>query len=193
MKLRLAFLVATSILCSLAMGQTGDQSIKSEELVGKIEVINLMNQVNPLVLTKEQIRKLLPPIEKARQKVKEIKKAEADEMKKLETKIDAALKEGYEKGAVPSPDLVKELAATFNAMRIRRDLIAQENAENVYDIFKVTLNAGQLKAAANSLNPKMFNPDFKPEEMKDEDRHLLFVREILLHPATYEMLVKMAK
>lgn len=192
MKLRFAFLLFVGLLSSLSFAQADPWS-KSEEVLAKVDQLNLLNQINPLVLTKEQVRKLLPPIEKARQKVRDIKKAEAEEMKKLEVKVDAALAAGIDKGSVPSPDLMKEINATFQAMRVRRDLIAQENAENVYAVFRTTLNAGQLKAAANSLNPKLFNPNFKPEEMKDEDRHLLFVREIMLHPGTYDLLVKLSK
>lgn len=194
MKRLLPIVLALSLaLAAGAQTLDKDRGQKSATVMDKVDTLNLMNQINPLVMTKEQIRKILPAIEKARQKVKDIEKVEADELRRLEEKLDGALKDGYEKAAVPSPDLIKELQGIFNAMRIRRELIASENAENVLKVVLETLNVGQKKAAANSLNPKQFNPNFKPEEFTEEDRLRLYTREILLHPLAYDLLVKLSK
>ena len=183
-------------LASMAFGQTAAQQQRgerSDNVVDKVDKLNLLNQILPLIMTKEQIRKILPAIERARQKVRDIEKVESDDLKAIEGKVDAALKDAMGKDAVPSKALLQELAGTFAAMRNRRQLIAEENAQNVAKVVKEVLNAGQIKTEANSINPKLFNPNFKPEEMTQDDRLELFIREILLHPLTYDLLVQMSK
>jgi hypothetical protein len=41
------------------------------------------------------------------------------------------------------------------------------------------------------LNPKIYDPGVKTEELKDDDRLRLFVREVFLDPLAYDVLVKM--
>jgi hypothetical protein len=42
------------------------------------------------------------------------------------------------------------------------------------------------------LNPKVFgDPNYKAEEMKDDDRLKFFIREVMLDPLAYDILVRM--
>jgi hypothetical protein len=61
----------------------------------------------------------------------------------------------------------------------------------VMEAMKTSLNAGQMKVAANALDFKLYNPNIKPEEIKEEDRLRLYVQEVLLDPLAYDLLVKM--
>jgi tRNA nucleotidyltransferase/poly(A) polymerase len=184
------------IILSFALAISGavfaqDKSAQSTAILQKMRQIDLLNHLIPLVMTKEQIRKLLPEIEKAR---RDVRTQEAEEAKLLSEKaaaIDKAVKDGIDKGDVPDKQLLKELNAMIRFFSMKRDAVANDNTTNVLAIMKTTLNAGQLKAAGNSLNPKVFDPSVKLEELKDDDRLRLFVREVMLDPLAYDLLVKM--
>ncbi|HMS53766.1 MAG TPA: hypothetical protein PKA27_00060 [Fimbriimonadaceae bacterium] len=192
----LALLSLAALSITSAFAQTGaldkDRGAKSDAIIIKVDQVNLMNHLMPLLMTKEQVRKILPAVEKARQKVRDIEKVEFEDLRKVEAKLDAAIKDGYDKGSVPDPSLLKEVGGIFAAMRTRRDLIAEENAQNVLKVVKETLNTGQFKTAANSLNVRAFNPALKPEEMDDDNKVRIFCREIFLHPLAYDIMVKMS-
>src|SRR5262245_56791849 len=94
---RLLSLLVTLFVVAHAIAQGSavekDRQNRSDNILTKVDQLNLMNQILPLVMTREQVRKILPPIEKARQKVREIEKVELEDMKKIDAKIDAALKD----------------------------------------------------------------------------------------------------
>lgn len=104
--------------------------------------------------------------------------------------MDKAVKDGIEKGDVPDKQLLRELNAMVRLFSMKRAAVASDNAVMVLDVLKTTLNAGQLKVAANTLDFKIYNPNIKPEEIKEEDRLKLYVQEVLLDPLAYDLLVK---
>jgi tRNA nucleotidyltransferase/poly(A) polymerase len=185
-------LIAISIVLALATaGFAQDKSAASVATLQKMRQIDLLNHLLPLVLQKEQIRKMLPTIEKARRDVKAQQDEEAKFLQQYSPKIEKAVKDGVEKGDVPDKELLKELNAMVRMMTMKRSAVVSDNTQMVLEVFKSSLNAGQLKAAANSLDFKLYNPNIKPEEVKDEDRIRLFVQEVLLDPLAYDLLVKM--
>lgn len=159
----------------------------------KLIKTELLSQIIPVLLTRDQIRKLLLPIERCRGRVKELEKKEADELVKLEPSFDVALKEGTEKTISPKRETIDDMRNFLFAVRIRRLALAQENIEEVMTAFMGNSNAGQRRAAANSLNPKFFNPNAKPEEMTEEQKIHVFVSEVLLHPLSYDLLIQLSK
>lgn len=167
------------------------QNAQSAATLQKMRQLDLLNQLIPLVLTKEQIRKVLPVIERARRDVKVQEDEEAKLLAQKAAQIDKAVKDGVEKGDVPNKELLKELNAMIRFFDMKRDAVANDNTQMVLEVMKTTLNAGQLKAAANSLNLKAFNPSIKVEELKEEDKLKFFVREIMLDPLAYDILVRM--
>src|SRR5437879_4481825 len=90
--------------------QSPDQTKRSEEIVAKMRQIDILNQVIPLALTKDQINKLLPAVERARAKVIQTQKDEAVTLEKLDGKITAAIKKSIQDGLTPPRDLLDELA-----------------------------------------------------------------------------------
>src|SRR4051812_37834674 len=78
-----------------------DQGKKSDEILKKMRQIDLLNQMLPMAMSKDQIGKLLPVIEKARQSVKDEQKFEYKQLLEVEGKVDAAIKAGVDKGEVP--------------------------------------------------------------------------------------------
>jgi hypothetical protein len=173
--------------------QTPDQVKHSEEVIAKMRQIDLLNQLIPLALTKAQIGALLPVVERARQKVTTIQKDEATALDKLDLKISNAIKKSVETGVAPPKDLLNELAEATQRMSVNRVLAIDENTSNVLKVFNETLNKGQKKAAANSLSPKLVNPNAKPEEITDDEKIKYFVQEILLDPQCYTILLQLEK
>jgi DNA polymerase/3'-5' exonuclease PolX len=187
--------VAALSLVSGAMAQStadAERARQSTEVMNKVQKLDLMNMVLPLLFTKEQYRQLLPAIEKARENVRQAEKQEADELKKLEPSLTAALKEAEEKGEVPKAEVLNEARSTLRRLGTARMLISQMNTENVMEAFMKVANAGQRKTAANSLRPAEFGITTKPEEMTEEAKLRIFVREILLHPLTYDVMRKLS-
>ena len=177
-----------------ALAQVDEARAKqSDAIMLKIKQLDLMNHVLPLLMTKEQVKKLLPVVEKARQNVKKAQLKEADALKTFDAKLSAAHKNAVEKGQVPGRTLLNEVATLFQALTIARGIVADENTDDVIKAMREVLNPGQIKAAINDLNPKLFDPRLKPEEMSDNDKLRFFVKEIFLDPALYDVLVLLAR
>lgn len=194
MKLRHWICIAVAMTSVFAGAQAVDQerAQKSDEVFQKATKLDLLNQILPLLFTKEQFRDILPSIERARQRVRETQKLEADELSKLDKQLDAALKDAMEKGVVPPRELLADVSKTLQKLSIARGIISGQNTQEVFDAFVKTANAGQKKAAANALSPKLFDPSAKPEEMSDDEKLRVFVREILLHPLAYDIMRKLS-
>lgn len=191
---------AFSIFCALAVLAGADAQVtaadrakKSEEVVKKVRQLDLMNNLLPLVLTKEQLGKILPVIEKARAAVREQEQTEYDFLMKLQPKLDAALKEATEKGQVPGREVVNETWATLQMFAWKRKAVADENTQNVLKAFEDATNEGQRRTAINTLNPKSYDPNADPKTMSDKQKLEMFVRVILLDPLAYDLMVGMLK
>lgn len=190
--------MATALALSLVtLGNT--QTITPEQMAAQSDAIfiknlklDLYNQILPILFTKEQLRAILPAIERARQTVRETEKLEYAELKKLEKDLDAALKDAETNNKIPPPELMTRISNTLKKLGAARQLIAQMNTQGVMDAFMKAANAGQHKAAANSLNLALIMPGVKPEDVKDEDKIRIYVREVLLHPDAYEILRKLS-
>ncbi len=189
------FLIVLSVVLAIAGAAfaqpTSEKAKQSTATLEKMRQIDLLNHLLPLVMTKEQIRKILPIIEKARRDVRTQEDLEAKILGQYAAKVNKAVQDGIEKGDVPDKELLRELNAVIRTFTMQRAAIASDNTKMVLEIVKTTLNAGQMKAAGNSLDFKLYNPNIKPEEIKDEDRLNLFIQEILLDPLAYDLLVKM--
>ncbi|HWA83981.1 MAG TPA: hypothetical protein VG820_11125 [Fimbriimonadaceae bacterium] len=172
---------------------TAEQGKKSDEVVMKMRQIDLLNQIVPLALKKDQINALLPVIERARAKVAQVEKDEANTLAKLDSKISAAIKKSIEENTPPPKELSMELAKATQDMSDRRLLVVSENTEAVLKVFNDTLDAGQKKVAANSFAAAYINPNVKPDEIKESEKINFFIREVLLDPQAYDLLIELAK
>lgn len=150
------------------------------------------NLMLPILITKDQFKVILPAIEKARERVRLTYKMERDLMKALEPKIDDSITAAAEKGQVPSAQLLAEVDQLRAKIGMQEFMMAQTNEDDVYQAISKTLNAGQLKAMANSLNPKLLNPNLKPDKMTQEEKLRLFISDVLLSIDYYDDLVKMS-
>jgi hypothetical protein len=170
-----------------------EQSRKSEAILMKLRQIDLLTQFVPLALSKEQINKLLPAVERARAKVIALQKEEAQTLEKLDGKITEAISKSIDKNTPPPKALLDELALATATMGAKRDVLIDENTVAVMKVFNDICNAGQKKAAANSLAPQLFDPNLKPDKMTDGEKIRFFVQQIVLDPQSYDVLIRLEK
>lgn len=166
---------------------------RADEIVAKIKRMDLMNQLLPLVLTKAQLDKILPVVETARKEARKAEGVEYEMLVKLEPSVDAALKEALEEQKLPPEDTMKNCAATFKTMNIRRQAIIADNVALVMAVLDKELNAGQKKAAANAIRPNLFDPNLDPSKMSDADKMRVYVQAIILDREAYDLLLTMSQ
>lgn len=191
------FALAIAVLFSLFhVGRaqvTPEQRAKSEAIMAKMRQIDMLNQLIPLVLTKEQIGKLLPAVEKARARVFQVQKEEAAALDKLDAKLTAAVNKSVDTGVPPSKEFMNELAEATFKWSLNRRVVIDENTDAVLKVFNEVLNAGQKKAAANSLAPQLIDPTIQVDKMTEADKIRFFVREIFLDPECYNVMLRLQK
>lgn len=170
-----------------------DRAKRSEEILIKMRQLDILNHLVPVLMSKDQINKLLIPVEKAREKVKQIQDMEASDLAKFESKINDAIDKGLNKDLVPSRPLMVELAKLMQAFAIRRDIARGENADLVLEVMKKELNEGQLKAAMNSHDLKAYDPRLDVAKLSDDDKLKFYIKDIILDPYAYDILIKLSK
>jgi hypothetical protein len=176
------------------MTQSDEQRAKYSDLVvAKIHELEVLDQLLPILMTKEQIRKLLPVVEKARRSVKDTEEAEYKKIKEIEPKVDALLKKAYDTGGVPSREDVVDFRKQFGKMSVIRMSIAGMNAENLMEVVKKTLNKGQLAAARNALKPEIYDSKLDASKMDDDAKLAFFVKMVMLDRVSYDVMVKLAR
>ncbi|HVL38467.1 MAG TPA: hypothetical protein VM328_03655 [Fimbriimonadaceae bacterium] len=192
MRILLALLLCVASVSALA--QTAEERArKSDQIMIRVRELDLLNHILPLVMTKEQLRQILPVVERARQRVTDAQKKEFALLLTFEKKLDEAHKNAIEKSQIPGRELLIELSKGLQALEIVRMGIADQNTEDVLKAFKAIMNAGQLKSAANSLNPASLDPTIKVDEMTEEAKLRFYIREIFLDPLAYDILVRLSR
>jgi len=190
----------TILVASLALAaapqqatQPASQPDPKQDINYQIAKLDALNHVLPLLLTKDQANKILTALEKVREKERQVRKMEDDQLKPFRERIAKAVEDGEKKKLVPDRQLLADLAKLLGAFDRVRAATAEDNVSLIEETLKSTLNAGQLKTLAKSLDPRFFAPDLKIEEITDSERIRIFIRAILLQPATYDLLVELAK
>ncbi|MFY9233079.1 MAG: hypothetical protein WAO58_01315 [Fimbriimonadaceae bacterium] len=189
--LSLIFCLAIAAIC--AAQPVTEQTKHTEAMLNKVKQLDVMNQILPMLMTKEQIKNILPSVEKARARVKAAQNKEYTALKAFEARLNEAYKKAIETGQTPGRALQAEIIRMFQEKGLERMLIAEENTDLVVEALKKHLNAGQIKAATNALDPKVFDPSLKPEEMTSEQKLRFFVKEIFLDPVAYDVLILLGK
>ncbi|MEZ0324701.1 MAG: hypothetical protein ACAH95_02245 [Fimbriimonas sp.] len=169
---------------------TTERGKKSDEIVVKLRKIDLLNQILPLLLTKEQINRILPLIEQARAKQKLILSQEDDELAKLQPQIEETYAKAVEKNEYPTKEFSSMIAAKTKAMSMKRSIALIEMVEVVQDNLLKILNEGQRKALIGSFDARFIDPTKKPEEISEGTRTRFYVERVLLDPLTRELLIE---
>ena len=191
-------LLSTALCLSLFAGAnaqvTTSKGDRSDQINVKIHEVDLLLQILPLILTKEQINgKLLPAIEKNRDLLRKELSYEDDELAKMESILDDAIKGAYDKGAYPPRKTTDEVAGKTKSLGLKRSIVELEMVGAMTEVIDATLNPGQKKAMLGSFDPKFINPNIKPEAITDQMKENFFIERVFLDPTTYEILKKLVK
>jgi hypothetical protein len=163
----------------------------ADRIALKIRRIEILDQLLPVLMTKDQLKKLLPEIEKARQTELDIQKSELDEMKGFEPKLDEALEAAIKEQKLPKDEFVVEYLKMFSKFSNKRKFFMTTSAKAIVVKMKEVMNVGQLKTAEVSLDPRLFG-EKDPEAMTSDEKLVLWAREVLLDRASYDLLVDMS-
>lgn len=192
MKKILLSVLAIATVFSASFAQTTPAPDKDSEFQKNAAKIDMLYFFLPLAMTKDQLRQILPVIEKYRQDCRKVEKIESEEMAKLNAEVDAAVKAGLTEGKVPSNELRSKISTMFRKFDISRNLNDQVYADKLYEVCMKVWNSGQKKVAAQSLDPKSIDPSLKPDQMKEEEKVKLFIEQFMMSPAAYDVLSKLS-
>ncbi len=166
---------------------------RSDEIFTKLRKIDLLNQILPLLLSKDQINKILPAIEQARAKQKMILGQEDDELAKLQAQVDEVYMKAVEKNEYPPKEFSAMIAAKTKSMSMKRSIALIEMVEVIQDLLVKVLNEGQKKALVGSFDARFIDPTKKPEDIAEGTRIRFYVERVLLDPLTRELLIEIAE
>jgi len=166
---------------------------RSDQINLKMHEVDMLIQIMPLLLTKDQFPKILTAIEKNREILRKELQYEDDELAKLEPLLDDAMKGAYEKGAYPPRKMSDTVADKTAKLSLQRRIIVAMMIHNMSDVLDTTLNVGQKKAIIGSFDPKFIDPSAKPDSMSDDRKTSFFIERVFLDPITYEILKKLDK
>jgi hypothetical protein len=190
-------LALSLLLAAAAMAPAQDidpeKAKESTAILAKMRKVELLNELLPLVLTRDQILQILPTIERARAKTRELTNKEHDALLQFDKSSDATINAAM-KGKVPDQSAVRDIEVFYEAVDINRQAIMGQNIDAMMEVLQKVLNKGQMKVMANSLTLKFFEPDVTTAEEKDDNvKERVFVREVLLDPLTYDLFIQMTK
>lgn len=166
---------------------------RADATLALFDQVDALGKLLPLVLTKAQIRDILPAIEKARAKELEIKLLDADEIAKLDAESAKAVQAGVEGGIYPGKELQGRISKVTGALALRRQIAFGEMVDTVHEALVKTMDAGQLKVMASLLKPDSYDPRLKPATMSETEKQKFFVRIVFLNGTAYDLLLRMSK
>lgn len=192
---RLALLVVLALsLASIGLSQSSDERTKrATEILRKSRKIDLLNDILPVLMDKKELNAILAALDKTKKNVEDEEQFEFSLISKLEGELDAAIKAGTEKGDMPTHALMLKLSKTFGLLAGSREEASSTNIKTVKDAMNKVLNAGQLKAAASTLDVGVYFPGKKPEEITQDQKLDMYVRMVLLDPEAYSLLTDLFK
>lgn len=158
----------------------------------KMAELDLANRILPLLLTKDQIAKLLPEIEKARKNVRDQEKKEADRLKELQPEIDKYHAEIFD-GKTPPQAFLDKLTALFKKFDNERIGVKVANALILSEAMNKNLNEGQIKAAVGVVD-KIYDEQNKKWDSGTAAQKLQYYAiSIFMGDRAYDLLVRMGR
>ena len=176
---------------AIAQVSTNDPH-KMGPILDKMAELDLANRILPLLLTKEQIAKLLPEIEKARKNVRAQEKKEADRLKELQPEIDKFHAEIFQ-GKTPPQVFLDKMTALFKKFDNERIGVKIANALILSEAMNKHLNEGQIKAAGGVVD-KIYDEQNKKWEGGTAVQKLQYYAiSIFMGERAYDLLVRLGR
>lgn len=191
--MRTALALFALLVCGAAVAQVNaSDPHKINATIEQLEELDLANRILPLLMTKDQIRKLLPEIEKCRSNVRAQEKKEADRIRPLQPEIDKYSKEVLE-GKMPPTEFTDKVSEMFEKFQNERLQVKVANALVLTEAMGKHLNEGQLRAAIGVVD-KVYDDAKRTWVGGNETAKLQFYAvTIFLSDRAYDLLVKLAK
>jgi len=187
--------ITIAILALLSLSIASAQVNRSDPnkvlpITDKLGEIDAANQILPLLLTKQQIRDLMPAIEKCRLNVRNQEKKEADRLKEMVPEIEKMHADAV-KGLLPKEEFLKKVNELFRrfenertGVKIANQIILGESVDKVF-------NEGQKKAAVGVVD-KIFNEQKRTwEDGTPQAKLHYFMTAVLLGDHGYNFLTKL--
>jgi hypothetical protein len=186
------FTIALLAFCAgFAQVSTNDPN-KIKPTLDKMAELDLANRILPLLMTKEQINKLLPEIEKARKNVRDQEKKEADRLKALQPEIDKYHAEIFQ-GKTPPKEFLDKTTALFKKFENERLQVKVANALILSETLKKNLDEGQLAAVVGVVD-KIYDEQNKEWKDGTKDQKIQFyVISIFMGDRCYDLLVRLSR
>lgn len=182
-----------ALIAGSTFGQgANDKDQHTDAVLAKIRQVDLLFNILPALYTKDQLNKLLPALEKARAEVRKARDVEYSEYLKLEPELDACIANALDKNVLPAKTTADKWTKTYGALLGMRQLTIAKEIMMVRPVMDDVLTKTQLKVIANMVDPRVYDPRAKPDEMTQDEKITIYIREILLDPLTYDLLVKMS-
>jgi hypothetical protein len=194
MKFRFFLAICLALATSLCFAQDQTQASKDvDQTLLKINKLNILKYVTPLLLKKTQINALLTTLEKCQGKQKEILALDAKDLQKFDGELDKAIDSALNDGSYPKRELQGKLIAIQEALLVRRKLVTNEMVDMLMETCNKNLNEGQIAVMRNLTDPNYVEGQTKASKLSDEERTKLYIREIFLSPLVYDILKQLAK
>lgn len=189
------FLSAFGCLALLVLTATPApaQKTDAQRINRKVSQVMLYNQILPLLLTKAQAKAILPTIEAAREAERKLSAEEVKVMARNESQLDAILAAAKKEHRIPSNDEMAPIRKMLANLSTARQVMVGNESQKVSDALAKVCNKGQLKAAANSFDPRWFDRTLDPAKMSEGEKLRLFVRLVLMDPEAYPILVELSR
>jgi hypothetical protein len=186
-----ALLALFAMLSTPAQVSQGDPN-KVQAILDQLAEIDLSNQILPLLLSKDQIRKLLPVIERCRANIRNQEKKEADRLREIKVDSEKVFADVL-KGKLPPQAFLDKATAMFKKFESERAGVFVANGLIIVDAMNSTLNDGQKKAAIGVVDKVYDEQAKKWEDSSDAHKLRYFGMVIFLNDRAYSLLTKMAK
>lgn len=189
MKMKAILTVVLLAATAFSMAQSQPRTTADRVQV-KLKQVDLLNMILPALMTGDQIKAILPVIERARKADADLKVKEEAELRKLEPMLDQALKAGIEKQEVVKAEVMGKIAIAFQGMGIAREAMINEQVANVLAVVEKNLNKGQQRAAANGMGRAAFGR-VDPATLDDAAKLRFWVANVLMDPDAYDILLRL--
>jgi len=172
--------------------QDPEVAARSQKVQENMRRIDLLMQLMPLIIRKDQFDKILPVYAKIKAEQRKVLEDEDKQLLALEAEVNESLKKARENGVFPKKDLVKKCILLVRALGIRRIMARGELSEMLYKTIDECFDSGQKKVMT-SIDWKELDPSADLTGKSDADKMKFFNRVIFLDPLAYDILLDLDK
>jgi hypothetical protein len=190
-------IIVIALLAALTTGivaaQDSEKARRSAEVQVKMRQVDLLLNIMPLAMKKAQYKELLTQLERVRAAQVTILTREDEEIVKLDKVLTDALAAAREKGVYPTRELLAECKKVTRGLALNRLIARDQLVDAYYETVAKTLDKGQQKIMANSLDWKAIDPGAKLDEKPEEDKVRFFIRVVFFDPLSYDLMKELER